>query len=59
MADIKLIMLTKDNKLSKRCNKRKTEEFETVIIREEDIYELLEEMRKRDQFDEEFDIGNN
>ena len=27
-------------------------------MREEDIDELLEEIRRRDQFDENFDIGN-
>ena len=34
------------------------EELGTVRIREEDIEELLEEIRGRDQFDEEFDIDN-
>ena len=58
MPDIELIMITKDNKLPKGCNKRKAEELGVVRIREEDIDELLEEIRRRDQFDEEFDIDN-
>ena len=58
MSDIKLIMTTKDNKLPKGCNKREAEELEVVIIREEDIDELLKEIRRRDQFDDEFDIDN-
>ena len=51
-------MTTKDNKLPKGCNKREAEELEVVIIREEDIDELLKEIRRRDQFDEEFNIDN-
>ena len=58
MADIELIMTTKNNKLPKGCNKRKAEELGAVKIREEDIDQLLEEIRRRDQFDEEFDIDN-
>ena len=58
MVDIELIMITKDNKLPKGCNKRKDEELGAVRIREENIDELLEEIRGRDQFDEEFDIDN-
>ena len=51
-------MITKDNKLPKGYNKRKAEELWAVRMREEDIDELLEEIRRRDQFDENFDIGN-
>ena len=58
MANIQLIMITKDNKLPKGYNKRKAEELWAVRMREEDIDELLEEIRRRDQFDENFDIGN-
>jgi len=58
MVDIELIMITNDNKLPKGYNKRKTEELGAVRIREEDIDELLENIRRRDQFDEEFDIDS-
>ena len=58
MVDIELIMITKDNKLPKGYNKRKAEELGVVKIRKEDIDELLEEIRRRDQFGEEFDIDN-
>ena len=58
IADITLIRTTKDNKLSKGHNKRKVEELGAVRIREEGIDELLEGIRRRDQFGEEFDIDN-
>ena len=58
MAEIELIMTTKDNKVPKGCNKSKAEELGVVRIREEDIDELLEEIESRDIFDEEFDIDN-
>ena len=51
-------MTTKDNKLLRGCNKRKTEELGALRIREEDIDELLEEIRRKYQFDEEIDIYN-
>ena len=51
-------MTTKDNKLLRGCNKRKTEELGALRIREEDIDELLEEIRRKYQFDEEIDIDN-
>ena len=35
------------------------EELGVVRIRENDIDKLLEEIIRRDQFDEEFNIGNN
>ena len=58
MAEIELIMTTKDNKVPKGCNKSKAEELGVVRIREEDIDELLEEIESRDIFDEEFNIDN-
>ena len=51
-------MITKDNKLLRGCNKRKTEELKALRIREEDIDELLKEIRRKYQFNEEIDIDN-
>ena len=59
MADNKLDDFSENNRLPKGCNKIKGNELGALRIREEDIDKLIEEIRKRDQFDEEFDINSN
>ena len=59
MADIKLEEILENNKLPKECNKKKEKELGMLRIREEDIDELIEEIRRREQFNEEFDINSN
>ena len=51
--------MSENNKLPKRCNKKKGKELGGLRIREEDIDELIEEIRRKDQFDEEFDNNSN
>ena len=51
--------MSENNKLPKGCNNIKIKELEAIRIREEDIDELIEEIRRRDQFDEEFYINSN
>ena len=58
MTDIKLVEISNNNKLAKRCNKKKAKYLGVLKIEEEDVDELIEEIRKRDQFDEELDINN-
>ena len=59
MADNKLDDFSENNRLPKGCNKIKGNELGALRIREEDIDELINEIRRRDQFDEEFDINKN
>ena len=59
MVNIKLVDISDNNKLPKGYNKKKDKRFRSVKNKQEDIDELIEEIRKRDQFDEEFDINNN
>ena len=58
MMDIKLVEISDNNKLTKGYNKKKTKDLGVLKIEEEDVDELIEEIRKRDQFDEELDINN-
>ena len=51
--------MSENNKLPKGCNNKKIKELEAIRIREEDIDELIEEIRRRDQFDEEFNTNSN
>ena len=48
MVDIKLEEISENNKLPKGCNKKKGKELGGLRIREEDIDELIEEIRRRD-----------
>ena len=59
MVDIKLEEISGNNKLPKGCNMKKGKELGALRIWEEDIDELLEEIRRRDQFDEEIAINSN
>ena len=58
MVGIELIIITKDNKPPIGYNKKKDKELGAVRMNQEDITDLLEEIRRRDQFDDEFDIDN-
>ena len=59
MVDIKLENISENNKLAKGCNNKKGKQLEALRIRKEDIDELIGEIRRRDQFDEESDININ
>ena len=59
MADIKLKKISENNKLPKGFNKKKGKELGALRIRDENIDELIEEIRRKDQFDEDFDINSN
>ena len=59
IANIKLEKISGNNKLPKRYNKKKGIELGALRIREEDIDELIEEIRRRYKFDEEFNININ
>ena len=59
MVDVKLEEISGNNKLPKGCNKKKGKELGALRIWEENIDGLIEEIRRRDQFDEEFDINSN
>ena len=59
MADIKLKKISENNKLPKGFNKKKEKELGALRIRDENIDELIEEIRRKDQFDEDFDINSN
>ena len=59
MANIKLDNISENNKLPKGCNKKKRKELGALRIIKEDTDKLIEEIRRRDQFDEEFDINSN
>ena len=51
-----MMKIDKKNKLSKRCNKKQAEKLGALIIRNDDIDELLEERLRRDKFATEFGI---
>ena len=59
MVDIKLENISENNKLAKGYNNKKGKQLEALRIRKEDIDELIGEIRRRDQFDEESDINSN
>ena len=48
MVNIKLVEISNNNKLPKECNKKR--------VNDKDIDELIETIRRRVQFDEQFDI---
>ena len=48
MVNIKLVDISNNNKLPKGCNKKRVNDI--------DIDELIEAIRRRDQFDGQFDI---
>ena len=56
LPNITTIKIDKNNKLPKRCNKKQVEELGALLIRNDDIDELLEEIFRRDKFDTEFAI---
>ena len=59
ISDMKLVEISDNDKLPKGCNKKEAKDLGALKIKEEDIDELIEEIRRRYQFDEEFDINNN
>ena len=58
LLNITRIKIDKNNKIPKRCNKKQRENVGLLIIRNDGIYELLEEMFRRDKFGTEFGIEN-
>ena len=58
LLNITRIKIDKNNKIPKRCNKKQRENVGLLIIRNDGIYELLEEMFRRDKFETEFGIEN-
>ena len=56
LLNITRIKIDKNNKLPKRCNKKQVEALGALLIRNDDIDELLEEIFRRDKFDTEFAI---
>ena len=58
IADTPIMEIAEENKLPKECNK-KAKELGALRLVEEDIDEQIEEIRRRDQFDEDFDININ
>ena len=59
MVDVKLVENLDNNKLPKGCNKKNSTDLGALRIKEDDIDELIEGMRRRYQFYEVFDINNN
>ena len=59
MADIKLIEILENNRLPKGYDKKKAKELGVLRIRKENTDELIEEIRRRGQFNKEFDINSN
>ena len=59
MADIKLKKISENNKLPKGFNKKKGKELGALRIKEENTDELIEEISRKNQFDEESDINSN
>ena len=57
--DIKLVEISNNNKLPKGYNKKQTKDLGTLRIKEENIDELIEEIRRRDHFVKKIDIVNN
>ena len=49
-----MMKIDKNNKFPKRCNKNQAEKLGALRIRNDDIYELLEETLRRDKFDTKF-----
>ena len=56
LSNITLMKIDKTYALSKRCKKREAIQSEAQIMSSEDIYELLEEIHKRNKLDTDFDI---
>ena len=56
LPNITMMKIDKKNKLSKRCNKKQVEKLGALIIRNDDIDELLEKRLTRDKFTIEFGI---
>ena len=59
MVNFTLVDILDYNKLPKGYNKKKVKDLGALRIKEEDIDDLIEEIRRSDHFDEEFDINNN
>ena len=53
-----MIKIYYNNKPPKRSNKKQVEKLEVLIIKNEEIDELLEEIHRRDKFDTEFGIDD-
>ena len=56
---IGIVEILDNNKVPKGYNKEKAKVLETLRRKEDDIDELIGEIRRRDKFDEELDIDNN
>ena len=50
-----MIKIYHNNKLPKMCNKKQAENLEALKIKDDDIYELLQEINRKDEFDIEFE----
>ena len=59
IAEIKLDEISENNKVPKGCNKKKGKELGALRIKEENTDELIEEISRKNQFDEESDINSN
>lgn len=45
------------NILPNKCNKKHAANQESMKIDDDDVWEIIEEVHKKDKFDKEFDIG--
>ena len=54
-----MIKIDHNIKLTKKCNKRQAGKLAALRIKNEDTYELVEEIHRRDKFDIEFRIEDN
>ena len=45
------------NILLEKCNKKQAANQETMKIDDDDVYQIIEEVYRRDNFDKEFDMG--
>ena len=50
-------IISENNMLPNKCNKKQTTNQGVVKIDDDDIREIIEEVYRRDKFDKEFDIG--
>ena len=57
MTGVTMKMISDNNMLPNKCNKKQATNQGAMKIDEDDIYEKIEEVYRRDQFDKEFDIG--
>ena len=45
------------NIISNTCNKKQTTNLDEIKIDDNDVFEIIEEVHKRDKFNKQFDIG--